>query len=223
VSVESRPYIAGANTKDTHLRNVLPGRDFQGEKVDVHDVREGDACPKCGGALEIKRGVEVGNIFKFGPYYADKMNATYEAEDGTKKPLMFGSYGIGIGRAVQTIMETNHDAKGLIWPLAVAPFQAHVVALMGKDQTVKTEADRLVADLETAGVEVLYDDRDETAGVKFADADLIGIPYRLTVSARTLKESSVELKGRTEEKGVMVPRGWIVAKMRDLLGERRRG
>ena len=223
VSVEARPYIAGGNTKDTHLRNVLPGRDFQGEKVDVHDVREGDACPKCGGALEIKRGVEVGNIFKFGPYYADKMNATYEAEDGTRKPLIFGSYGIGIGRAVQTIMETNHDAKGLIWPLAVAPFQAHVVALMGKDETVKTEADRLVADLETAGVEVLYDDRDETAGVKFADADLIGIPFRLTVSARTLKESSVELKGRTEEKGVMVPRGWIVAKMRDLLGERRRG
>jgi prolyl-tRNA synthetase len=215
--------VAGANAKDTHLRNVLPDRDFKGEVVDVHDVREGDACPKCGGAVTIKRGVEVGNIFKFGPYYADKMNATYEAEDGTRKPLMFGSYGIGIGRAVQTIMETNHDAKGLIWPVAVAPFQVHVLALMGKDETVKAEADKLVADLEAAGIEVLYDDRDDSAGVKFADADLIGIPFRLTVSARTLKESSVEVKGRTEEKGVMIPRGWIIAKVRDLIGDRRDG
>jgi prolyl-tRNA synthetase len=201
----------------------MPGRDFAGESVDVHDVRDGDACPKCGGTVTIKRGVEVGNIFKFGPYYADKMNATYEAEDGTRKPLMFGSYGIGIGRAVQTIVETNHDAKGIIWPLAVAPFQVHVVALMGKDETVTTEADKLVADLQAAGIQVLYDDRDESAGVKFADADLIGIPFRLTVSARTLKESSVELKGRTEEKGVMIPRGWIIAKLRDLIGDRRDG
>ncbi len=122
---------------------------------------------------------------------------------------------------MQTIVETNNDAKGIIWPLAVAPFHAHVIALMGKDEAVRTAADALVADLEAAGVEVLYDDRDDSAGVKFADADLIGIPFRLTVSARTLKESSVELKGRTEEKGVMIPRGWIIAKMRDLIGERR--
>jgi prolyl-tRNA synthetase len=223
VSVDGgRPYVAGANTKDAHLRNVLLGRDFNGEMVDVHDVREGDRCPKCGGTVTIKRGVEVGNIFKFGPYYADKMNATYEAEDGTRKPLMFGSYGIGIGRAVQTIMETNHDAKGLVWPLAVAPFHVHVIALLGKDDTVRASADALVAELEAAGVEVLYDDRDESAGVKFADADLIGIPFRLTVSARTLKENAVEVKGRTEDKGVMVPRGWIIPKIRDLIGERRR-
>ena len=216
VSVEPRPYVAGANAKDTHLRNVLPGRDFQGERVDVHDVREGDACPKCKGAVTIKRGVEVGNIFKFGPYYADKMKATYLAEDGTRRPIMFGSYGIGIGRAVQTIMETNHDEKGLVWPLAVAPFQTHVIALLGKDETVKASADALVADLEAAGIEVLYDDRDESAGVKFADADLIGIPFRLTVSARTLKENAVELKGRTEEKGAMVPRAEIVGRIREL-------
>ena len=221
--VKGKPYITGANKVDTHLTNVVYDRDFVVDKiVDVHDVREGDKCPKCGGTVAIKRGVEVGNIFKFGPYYAEKMNATYEAEDGTRKPLMFGSYGIGIGRSVQTIIETNHDAKGIVWPLAVAPFHAHVIALMGKDDTVKAAADSLVADLEAAGVEVLYDDRDDSAGVKFADADLIGIPFRLTVSARTLKESSVELKGRTEEKGVMIPRGWIIAKMRDLIGERRR-
>ena len=221
-SVESKPYVAGANKKDTHLENVLAERDFTGERADVHDVREGDACPKCGGAVTIKRGVEVGNIFKFGPYYAEKMNATYLADDGTRKPIMFGSYGIGIGRAVQTIMETNRDDKGLIWPLAVAPFQAHVIALLSKDDSVRTSADALVVELEKGGLEVLYDDRDESAGVKFADADLIGIPFRLTVSARTLKENAVELKGRTEEKGVMIPRGEILAKVRALAGDRRR-
>lgn len=221
-SVEAKPYVAGANKKDAHLDNVLAERDFTGERADVHDVRQGDACPKCGGLVTIKRGVEVGNIFKFGPYYAEKMNATYLAEDGTRKPIMFGSYGIGIGRAVQTIMETNRDDKGLIWPLAVAPFQAHVIGLFGKDDTVRTSSDALVSELEKAGIEVLYDDREESAGVKFADADLIGIPFRLTVSARTLKENAVELKGRTEEKGAMIPRGEIVAKVRSLSGDRRR-
>jgi len=216
-SLEPRAYVAGANRADAHLRDVVPGRDFQGERVDVHDVREGDRCPKCGGALTIRRGVEVGNIFKFGPYYADKMNATYLAEDGTRKPLMFGSYGIGIGRAVQTIMETRHDDKGIVWPLAVAPFHAHVIALPVNDDAVHVAAEALALELEQAGIEVLYDDRDETAGVKFADADLIGIPFRLTVSKRTIKESAVELKGRTEEKGTLVPNDAIVARMRELV------
>ena len=216
-SVEPRAYVAGANTKDTHLRDVVPGRDFTGERVDVHDVREGDHCPTCGGALTIRRGVEVGNIFKFGPYYADKMNATYLAEDGTRKPLMFGSYGIGIGRAVQTIMETNHDDKGLIWPLAVAPFHAHVIALPVNDDAVRVAAETLVQELEQSGIEVLYDDRDDTAGVKFADADLIGIPFRLTVSKRTIKENAVELKRRTDDKGELVPNDRIVERMRSLL------
>ncbi len=221
-SVQPRPYVAGANKKDAHLRDVLPGRDFTGETVDVHDVREGDACPKCGAAVTIKRGVEVGNIFKFGPYYADKMNATYLDEDGTRKPLMFGSYGIGIGRAVQTIIETNRDDKGIRWPMAVAPFQIHLVPLFSKDGSVMKEADLLRKELEFMGLEVLYDDREESAGVKFADADLIGIPYRLTVSSRTMKENAVEVKRRTEDAATLVPRAEIVAKMRELVGDRRR-
>jgi prolyl-tRNA synthetase len=222
VSVEPRGYVAGANAKDAHLRDVVLGRDFQGERVDVHDVREGDACPRCGGALTIRRGVEVGNIFKFGPYYADKMNAMYLAEDGTRKPLMFGSYGIGIGRAVQTIIETHHDDRGIIWPAAVAPFQVHVIPLFSKDEKVAQSAQLLLKELEFMGLEVLYDDREESAGVKFADADLIGIPFRLTVSARTLKEDAVELKRRDEESGAMVARAEIVHMMRALVGERRR-
>ena len=222
-SVETRPYVAGANRKDTHLRNVLPGRDFKGEIVDVHDVREGDRCPKCGSEVNIRRGVEVGNIFKFGPYYAEKMNGTYLAEDGTRKPLMFGSYGIGVGRAVQTIIETHRDEKGIIWPLAVAPFHIHLLPLFSRqDESVRQSAELLLKELEFMGLEVLYDDREESPGVKFADADLIGIPFRLTVSARTLKENAVELKRRDEEQATLVPRGEIVSKMRTLVGERRR-
>jgi prolyl-tRNA synthetase len=206
-SVDERAYIAGANKKDTHLRNVVAGRDFNGERVDAHDVREGDVCPKCKkGHLAIKRGVEVGNIFAYGTYYSDKMNATFLAEDGTRKPFVGGSYGIGISRSVQTIIETSHDDRGILWPISVAPFQVHVIALPSNDEAVRTAADALVADLEHAGVEVLYDDREETAGVKFADADLIGIPFRATVSKRTLKEDQVELKPRSASEAELVPR-----------------
>jgi prolyl-tRNA synthetase len=212
-SVDGRAYIAGANKPGAHLRDVVSGRDFTGERVDVHDVREGDACPKCGGTLTIKRGVEVGNIFKFGPYYAEKMSGTYLAEDGTRKPLMFASYGIGIGRAVQTIIETHNDEKGIVWPVAVAPFHVHVIALAARDQELNTAADKLVTELEAAGLEVLYDDRDESAGVKFADADLIGIPFRLTVSKRTAKEDAVELKARSASEAELVPRAQVVERV----------
>jgi prolyl-tRNA synthetase len=207
LSVDERAYIAGANKKDTHLRNVVAGRDFTGERVDAHDVREGDICPKCKkGHLAIKRGVEVGNIFAYGTYYSDKMNATFLAEDGTRRAFVGGSYGIGISRSVQTIIETSHDDKGIIWPIAVAPYEVHVIALPSNDDAVRNAADELTADLEHAGVGVLYDDRDETAGVKFADADLIGIPFRATVSKRTLKEDQVELKPRSASEPELVPR-----------------
>ena len=208
VSVDTgRSYVAGANKKDTHLDHVIAERDFTGERVDAHDVKEDDACPRCGvGLLAIKRGVEVGNIFAYGTYYSDKMDATYLAEDGTRKPFVGGSYGIGVGRAVQTIIETHHDDKGIIWPIAVAPYQVHVIALPSNDETVRTAAEALVTDLEGAGIEVLYDDREETAGVKFADADLIGIPFRATVSKRTLKEDQVELKPRSASEAEFIPR-----------------
>jgi len=196
-SVEPHGYIAGANRTGAHLRNVVPGRDFSdAERADVHDVRAGDVCPRCGGTLAVRRGVEVGNIFAFETYYSEKMGATYLAEDGTRKPLIGGSYGIGVGRAVQTIIETRHDERGIVWPFAVAPFEVHVISLPANDETVRSRADELAADLERRGIEVLYDDRDESAGVKFADADLIGIPFRVTVSRRSLKDDQVELKAR---------------------------
>ncbi|MEK6226605.1 MAG: proline--tRNA ligase [Chloroflexota bacterium] len=205
-SVDGRAYIAGANKKDLHLRDVVNDRDFKGERVDAHDIREGDLCPKCGkGHLQIKRGVEVGNIFAYGTYYSDKMNATFLAEDGTRKPFVGGSYGIGVGRAVQTIIETHHDDKGIVWPPQVAPYEVHVLALPVNDDAVRAKAEALVAELETRDIEVLYDDRDESAGVKFADADLLGIPLRVTVSKRNLKENAAELKLRSSSDSQMVP------------------
>ncbi|HEV2009400.1 MAG TPA: proline--tRNA ligase [Candidatus Limnocylindria bacterium] len=205
--VERRGYIAGANKKDTHLENVLPGRDFpDAERADVHDVEAGDICPVDGGRLVLKRGVEVGNIFAFSTYYSDKMGATFLAEDGSRKPFVGGSYGIGVGRCVQTIIETSHDDKGIIWPFSVAPYEVHVVGLPMNDETVRSTADALVATLEQKGVQVLFDDRDESAGVKFADADLIGIPFRVTVSKRSLQSKSVELKGRASTEAELIPR-----------------
>jgi len=212
--VSGRAYITGANKKDAHLRDVLLGRDFEGERVDAADVREGDICPRCKiGTLAIKRGVEVGNIFAYGTYYSEKMHATFVAEDGTEKPFVGGSYGIGVGRSVQTIIETHHDEKGIIWPSAVAPYQVHLLALPMSDADVRAKAEALVVELERAHVEVLYDDRDESAGVKFADADLIGIPLRATVSTRNLKQGQVEIKLRAATSLEMVPLAFAAEKI----------
>jgi len=206
-SVERRGYIAGANKRDTHVKNILPGRDFpDAERVDVHDVVAGDACPRDGGRLVLRRGVEVGNIFAFGTYYSAKMaGATFLAEDGTRKPFVGGSYGIGIGRSVQTIIETHHDDKGIVWPFQVAPYEVQVVALPVNDESVCRTAETLVAALEGNGIEVLYDDREDSAGVKFADADLIGVPFRVTVSRRSLQNQAIELKSRAGSELELVP------------------
>ncbi|HEX4743048.1 MAG TPA: proline--tRNA ligase [Candidatus Limnocylindria bacterium] len=214
-SVGERGYVSGANKKDAHLRDVVPGRDFQGERADVHDVREGDACPRCGGALTLRRGVEVGNIFKLGTYYSEKMGATFLAQDGTRKPFVMGSYGIGVGRAVQTIIETCRDERGIVWPFAVAPYEVHVVALPMSDATVRETAESLVATLEHEGVQVLFDDREESAGVKFADADLIGIPVRVTVSKRGLAAGTIEWKLRSESEARHIPRDGAARELGD--------
>jgi prolyl-tRNA synthetase len=218
-SVGGGGYIAGANKKDAHLRDVVFGRDFEGERVDASDVREGDICPKCKvGKLSIKRGVEVGNIFAYGTYYSSKMDATFVAEDGTRRPFVGGSYGIGVGRAVQTIIETHHDDKGIVWPPQVAPYQVHVIALPVNDEEVRAKAEAVVRELEKRDIEVLYDDRDETAGVKFADADLIGIPLRVTVSKRNLKQDSVELKLRSASESEMVALGTAADRIGQIVG-----
>ena len=198
--------VAGANEAGYHLRNTNLGRDYDADIVaDIALAEDGAPCPHCQGVLEARRGVEVGNIFKLGTRYTAALGATYLDEDGQPQPIVMGSYGIGVGRLMACIAEEHHDAQGLIWPASVAPFSVHLVLLRGKDGVSEDAAEALYQDLVKAGLEPLYDDRDERAGVKFNDADLIGIPLRVTVSSRSLQSGGYEFKRRGEEDRWIVP------------------
>ncbi|HAJ37680.1 MAG TPA: proline--tRNA ligase [Chloroflexi bacterium] len=190
--------VAGANREGYHLRNTNYGRDYTADLVvDLVAVSDGYACPQCGAPVHTARGVEVGNIFKLGTKYSIAMGATYLDENGEEKPIVMGSYGIGSGRLMAVIIEMLHDDAGIQWPITVAPYQVILISLANeKTPEVAEAAEKLYADLLAAGVEVLYDDRDERAGVKFNDADLIGIPIRLTLGAKGLKNGVVEGKLR---------------------------
>jgi prolyl-tRNA synthetase len=190
--------VAGANREGYHLRNTNYGRDYSADiVVDLVAANDGHACSSCGAALYTARGVEVGNIFKLGAKYSIAMGATYLDENGKEKPIVMGSYGIGSGRLMAVIIELHHDEAGIKWPITVAPYQAILVSLATEKTPEMTEtAEKLYADLLAAGVEVLYDDREERAGVKFNDADLLGIPIRLTLGAKGLKNGIVEGKLR---------------------------
>ncbi|MEJ2488020.1 MAG: proline--tRNA ligase, partial [Anaerolineales bacterium] len=188
--------VSGANKKDYHFKNVNFGRDYEAEIVtDITAAEEGFACINCGSNLHESRGVEVGNIFKLGIKYTEALGANFLDKNGKAHPVIMGSYGIGSGRLLACITEEHHDEKGIIWPISISPYHVHVVALKG----VEEEAEKIYDDLQRAGLEVLLDDRDETPGVKFNDADLIGIPIRVTVGARSLKEGNVEIKLRKEK------------------------
>ncbi|HWQ83299.1 MAG TPA: proline--tRNA ligase, partial [Anaerolineales bacterium] len=200
--------VAGANEAGYHLKNVNYGRDFSAQIVtDLAAAQEGDACPNCVAPLRTVRGVEVGNIFKLGTRYSDAMGCTFLDKDGQIKPVIMGSYGIGSGRLLACIAEEHHDDNGLIWPVSVAPYPVHLVVLPGKGEgeQVTAEADQLYADLQAAGIEVLFDDRQESPGVKFMDADLLGMPIRLTVSERAHKAGGVEFKRRDQAEKRVVP------------------
>ena len=190
--------VAGANRVDWHLRNVNCGRDFQPDIVtDLVDVTDGYGCPQCGSPVRTERGVEVGNIFKLGTKYALAMDATYLDENGVAQPIVMGSYGIGSGRLMACIIERFHDEQGIRWPITVAPYHVALVGLGNEKQPeVIAATDAIYNQLLAAGVEVLYDDRDERAGVKFNDADLVGLPIRLTVGGKGLKNGVVEMKLR---------------------------
>ncbi|HEY4718434.1 MAG TPA: proline--tRNA ligase [Anaerolineales bacterium] len=188
--------VAGANESGYHFVNVNYGRDFQADIVaDLAAAEEGYACPNCGTPMRTSRGVEVGNIFKLGTFYSKAMGANYLDKNGKEQPIVMGSYGIGSGRLLACVAEEHRDEKGLCWPMSMAPFDVHLVALRGSEQ----QAEELYADLTAAGLEVLFDDREESPGVKFNDADLIGLPIRITIGERSLKEGGVELKLRREE------------------------
>ena len=185
--------VAGANETGFHLKNVNYGRDYTAQIVaDIVSARDGDTCPNCGAELRSVRGVEVGNIFKLGTRYSDALGATFLDQGGKSQPVVMGSYGIGVGRLLACLAEAHHDENGLMLPVSVAPYTVHLVSLPG----VGDEAERVYTALKDSGIETLYDDRDERAGVKFNDADLIGCPIRLTISKRSLEKGSVEFKRR---------------------------
>jgi prolyl-tRNA synthetase len=192
--------VAGANREGYHYRHVNVGRDFTADvTADITNAQEGDPCPRCGNPLILRNGIEVGNIFKLGTKYSDAFGATYLGEDGQAHPIVMGSYGIGVGRNVACIVEEHHDAKGIVWPAEVAPYAAHLVSIgAAKEPRVTEVAERLHALAAEAGDrhEILWDDRDESPGVKFTDAELIGMPWILTVSPRSLAAGGIEVTER---------------------------
>ncbi|MBP1705550.1 MAG: proS [Chloroflexi bacterium] len=190
--------VAGANREGFHLRNVNAGRDYTPDVVaDIVAAREGDGCPSCGAPVSIRNGIEVGNIFKLGTKYTQALGATYLGEDGNRHPIVMGSYGIGVGRAVACIVEAHHDVKGIAWPEQVAPYAAHLVSIGGaREPKVQAVARRLHDAAAAAGREVLWDDRDESPGVKLTDAELLGMPRIVTISPRSLAAGGVEVTVR---------------------------
>ena len=196
--------VAGANEEGYHLKNVNYPRDFKADIVtDIALAREGDACVRCGSPLKEVNGIEVGNIFKLGTKYSEAMNATFLDQDGKRKYIIMGCYGIGVGRLLASIVEAWHDEDGIIFPITVAPYQFHLL-FIGRDEEVISQAERIYEEMSSKGYEVLYDDRDESPGVKFKDADLLGMPIRIAVSRRTLKEEAIEVKLRAERKAELV-------------------
>ena len=195
-------YVAGANRTGVHLRGVEAGRDYQPRFADLRASKEDDTCPVCGGRLRFQTAIEVGHIFKLETKYTIPLEASFLDEDGTEKPLVMGSYGIGPGRVLATIVEQSHDEQGIVWPRSVAPYDVHVVALPG----VEEQAHEAATVLDAAGLSVLLDDRDARAGEKFADADLIGLPTRITVGRKTVEDGAVDVRDRAtgEERRVAI-------------------
>lgn len=197
--VEAGPLVAGANRAGYHLRNVLYGRDWQATSIaDLAVVRAGDSCVRCGAALTLEKGVEIGHVFKLGTHFAESLDARFLDQHGKEQPVVMGSYGIGLERLMQIIIEQHHDQAGIVWPREVAPLDVHLIRL-GKSAALHAAADALYDELCRAGLAVLYDERDESAGVKFNDADLIGLPLRVLISERLLAQGLVELKARGGE------------------------
>jgi len=197
-------YVSGANKPHYHVRGIRPGKDFTAEWHDIHITKEGDLCSKCNAPLRVERVIEIGNIFKLGTKYSIPLKAFYLDEKGQEKPIIMGSYGIGPARIAAAAIEQNYDKDGVIWPKSIAPFDVEMLPLNMKDAETVEIAEKLYKDLTEKGIEVLIDDRDERAGVKFKDADLIGIPTQIIIGEKNLKEDLVEIKDRRTKEAVKV-------------------
>ena len=212
-------FVVGANRPDTHVRNANYPRDFQVDLLtDIILAQPGHRCAQCNQTLESTRGVEVGHIFKLGTFYSETLGALYLDQEGQQQPIMMGCYGIGVGRLLAAAIEQNNDEKGIIFPPAIAPYQVHLVGLNLTDEAVAAAADALYQELWDQGIETLYDDRpDQAAGVKLNDADLLGMPLRLVVSPRNLRNNVVEMKGRSETEATLEPLDNVIQSIRERL------
>jgi prolyl-tRNA synthetase len=213
---ESPNLVAGANEEGFHYLNVNLGRDFEADLVaDIAAANEGSACPACGNPMRTERGVEIGNIFKLGTRYTEALGGNFLDAEGKQKPVVMGSYGIGVGRLLACVAEEHNDENGLIWPVSIAPYQVHIVSLEALDE----QATQLYEDLRATGIEVLYDDRQESLGSKFKDADLMGMPVRLTLTTRSLENGGVEIKDRRSGESSVVPVEEVVDTVRERISE----
>ncbi|MBT3350294.1 MAG: proline--tRNA ligase [Nitrospinaceae bacterium] len=208
--------VLGANETDNHFTGGEEGRDFKADAyADLTLAEAGDLCPECGESMDMRRGIEVGHVFKLGTKYSEALEANYLDESGETKTIVMGCYGIGIGRTVAAAIEQNHDDDGIVWPLPIAPFHVDIILANMKDAACLEVAEKLYNDLEFSGVEVVLDDRDERAGVKFKDADLIGFPYHVIVGPKGLKEGKLELKSRKTGEREMLPLDGAAEAIRD--------
>jgi len=211
--------VVALNEPDYHYVNANPGRDFQyGEFVDVAEVMEGDPCPHCGSPLRLRRGLELGHIFLLGTRYSEPMRAYFTDQEGNERPIVMGCYGIGISRVMAAIVEQHHDERGIKWPTPVAPFELEIMCLNTKDNELVSIAERLYLEAGERGIDVIYDDREESAGFKFADADLVGFPYRIVVG-RKVKEGKVELQRRATGESWDVPVKEAIEKVKRMIEE----
>jgi prolyl-tRNA synthetase len=210
-------FVVGANQNEKHIVDVNIGRDFQATKVaDITQARDGDGCPRCDGRLIAKKGIELGNTFMLGTKYSVALGAKYLDAEGKEHPIIMGSYGIGITRTPQAALEKYYDDKGIIWPKNLAPYLVEMIPLNIDKPIIREATERVYAELQAAGIDVLVDDRDERAGVKFNDADLVGMPIRITVGEKSLKDGKIELKARSEGEVELVAVEEIVAAVKRL-------
>ncbi|MBI2204133.1 MAG: proline--tRNA ligase [Candidatus Rokubacteria bacterium] len=209
--LQSGTYVVGANREGHHVRGVVPGRDFQARFVDLHTVTAGEACTTCGTALRVERVIEIGNIFKLGTKFSVPMRAMYLDETGKERPIVMGSYGIGPARIAASAIEQLADADGIVWPWSIAPFPVHIVLVSLRDQAQVAAAQEIYAACAARGLDALLDDRDERPGVKFKDADLLGMPVRVTVGNALAKEGVVEVRDRRTRQDQRVPKDGVVA------------
>jgi prolyl-tRNA synthetase len=207
-------FVAGANRDGWHLRGVQAGRDYNPRFADIRQANAGDACPVCGGKLIEQTAIELGHIFKLGTFYSEPFGATFLDEDGRERSLVMGSYGVGPARTMAAIVEQHHDEQGIQWPASVAPYDVHIVVIPGQEEHAESVAEPLSA----AGLDVLLDDRDLRAGEKFADADLIGCPVRVTVGRKAAEDGTVDIRERAKGEDQAVSVGELVSKVREMLG-----